>query len=70
MFKNYKNSAKERLLRYIQIDTQSDPHSNTQPSSEKQTNLGRKIIGNRYRRYSFSGGTIMNLYVVREEKSV
>lgn len=38
MLKNYKNSAKERFLRYVQIDTQSDPYSDTQLSTEKQMN--------------------------------
>ncbi len=31
----------ERFLRYVQIDTQSDPDSKTYPSTEKQKNLGR-----------------------------
>ena len=26
-------------MRYVQVDTQSDPHSDTQPSTEKQKNL-------------------------------
>ena len=30
----------ERFLRYVKIDTQSDPHSPTQPSTEKQKDLG------------------------------
>lgn len=29
----------ERLTRYVTIDTQSDPESNTTPSTEKQWNL-------------------------------
>ncbi len=33
-----------RFLRYVQIDTQSDPHSPTQPSTEKQKNLGRVLV--------------------------
>ncbi len=39
MFDNYHFTAAERFLRYVQIDTQSDPYSNTFPSSEKQKNL-------------------------------
>lgn len=39
MFENYHFTAAERFLRYVQIDTQSDPYSNTFPSSEKQKNL-------------------------------
>jgi len=31
----------ERFLRYVQIDTQSDPTSKTIPSTEKQKNLGK-----------------------------
>ncbi|HEY8398960.1 MAG TPA: peptidase T, partial [Flavihumibacter sp.] len=37
-------SVKERLLRYVQIDTQSDPYSNTQPSTEKQKELSRLLV--------------------------
>ena len=31
----------ERFLRYVQVDTQSNPESKTYPSTEKQKNLGR-----------------------------
>ena len=34
----------ERFLRYVQIDTQSDPNSTTFPSTEKQKNLGRLLV--------------------------
>lgn len=34
----------ERFLRYVQIDTQSDPLSDTQPSTEKQKNLSRVLV--------------------------
>ncbi len=44
MFDNYNFSVKERLLRYVQIDTQSDPNSNSFPSTEKQKNLGRLLV--------------------------
>ncbi len=44
MLKNYKNTAIERFLKYVQIDTQSDPHSKTQPSTEKQLNLSRILV--------------------------
>lgn len=33
----------ERFLRYVQIDTQSDPKSETVPSTEKQKDLGRLL---------------------------
>ncbi|GAB3332228.1 peptidase T [Larkinella ripae] len=38
-------SVTERFLRYVQIDTQSDPRSTTNPSTEKQKNLGRLLVG-------------------------
>jgi tripeptide aminopeptidase len=41
MFENYQFTAAERFLRYVQIDTQSDPQSNTHPTTEKQKDLGR-----------------------------
>jgi len=34
----------DRLLRYVRIDTQSDPASATVPSTEKQKNLGRLLV--------------------------
>ncbi|MCO6476997.1 MAG: peptidase T [Phaeodactylibacter sp.] len=34
----------ERFLRYVQIDTQSDPSSKTIPSTEKQKNLGKVLV--------------------------
>src|ERR1700759_443957 len=37
-------TVKERFLRYVTIDTQSDPHSDTCPSTEKQKNLGRLLV--------------------------
>ncbi|MBK9491730.1 MAG: peptidase T [Haliscomenobacter sp.] len=37
------HSVLERFLRYVQIDTQSDPHSKTFPSTEKQKDLGRVL---------------------------
>ena len=33
----------ERFLRYVTIDTQSDPASPTCPSTEKQKNFGRLL---------------------------
>ena len=43
MFENYKFTAAERFLRYVQIDTQSDPLSKSSPSTEKQKDLGRLL---------------------------
>ena len=34
---------KDRFLKYVQIDTQSDPESQTTPSTEKQWNLARLL---------------------------
>jgi tripeptide aminopeptidase len=34
----------ERFLRYVQIDTQSDPESNTFPSTEKQKDLSKVLV--------------------------
>ena len=38
------HTAKERFLHYVTIDTQSDPDSPTQPSTEKQKNLGHVLV--------------------------
>ena len=43
MFSNYKFTAAERFLRYVQIDTQSDPQSSTFPSTEKQKDLSKRL---------------------------
>ncbi|WP_375444481.1 peptidase T [uncultured Fibrella sp.] len=34
----------DRFLRYVQIDTQSDPHSTASPTTEKQKDLGRVLV--------------------------
>ena len=44
MFENYKFTAAERFLRYVQIDTQSDPLSKTNPSTEKQKDLSKLLV--------------------------
>ena len=44
MFDNYSSTVLERFLKYAAIDTQSDPHSDTYPSTEKQKNLGRVLV--------------------------
>lgn len=41
---NYNHTTAERLMRYVQIDTQSDPNSPTQPSTEKQKNLSKVLV--------------------------
>jgi tripeptide aminopeptidase len=45
MFENYDFTVAERFLRYVRIDTQSDPQSKSYPSTEKQKNLGRLLVG-------------------------
>ena len=42
--KQYNFSAGERLMRYVQVDTQSDPFSEAQPSTEKQKDLSRILV--------------------------
>jgi tripeptide aminopeptidase len=37
-------TSTERFLRYVIIDTQSDPESPTCPSTEKQKDLGRLLV--------------------------
>lgn len=39
-----KYTVAERFLRYVTIDTQSDPESPTCPSTEKQKDLGRVLV--------------------------
>ncbi|MEO7923876.1 MAG: peptidase T [Chitinophagaceae bacterium] len=43
MFQNYSFTAAERFQRYVQIDTQSDPLSSSNPSTEKQKDLSRLL---------------------------
>lgn len=33
-----------RLMRYVQVDTQSDPHSESFPSTDKQKNLSKMLV--------------------------
>jgi tripeptide aminopeptidase len=43
-FSNYKFTAAERLMKYVQIDTQADPESESFPSTEKQKDLSRILV--------------------------
>ncbi len=43
MFEKYQFTAAERFLRYVQIDTQSDPQSATHPTTEKQKDLSKLL---------------------------
>ncbi len=44
MFSKYNFTCVERFMRYVQIDTQSNPQSNTSPSTEKQINLSKVLV--------------------------
>ena len=44
MFENHLFTVAERFIRYVQIDTQSDPRSKSYPSTEKQKDLGRLLV--------------------------
>ncbi|AFK01823.1 peptidase T [Emticicia oligotrophica DSM 17448] len=44
MGKNHKSSVSTRFLKYVQIDTQSDPNSSANPSTEKQKDLSRLLV--------------------------
>ncbi|MES2590799.1 MAG: peptidase T [Bacteroidota bacterium] len=41
---NIQHTVTERFLKYVKIDTQSDPESLTCPSTEKQKDLGRVLV--------------------------
>lgn len=44
MFTTYNFTAAERFMRYVQIDTQSNPLSDTHPTTEKQKHLSRILV--------------------------
>src|SRR5690606_11453548 len=39
-----KSNLTERFMRYVQIDTQSDPKSGLHPSTEKQKDISRILV--------------------------
>mgnify|MGYP003346145498 CR=1 FL=1 len=39
-----KVAIRDRFMRYVQVDTQSDPESNSNPSTEKQKDLSRQLV--------------------------
>src|SRR6266446_10952677 len=39
-----KDSLAERFMRYVKVDTQSDPQSDTWPTTEKQKDLSRLLF--------------------------
>ncbi len=44
MSTGYSYTTAERFMRYVQIDTQSDPQSSSQPTTEKQKDLSRLLV--------------------------
>ncbi|MES1222689.1 MAG: peptidase T, partial [Bacteroidota bacterium] len=44
MFSNYSFTASERFLRYVMIDTQSDPQSSSFPTTAKQKDLSNLLV--------------------------
>jgi len=44
MITNYTHTAVERFLKYVTIDTQSDPVSNAFPSTDKQKNMSELLV--------------------------
>lgn len=44
MFDKYAFTVKDRFLQYVTIDTQSNPNSKTQPSTDKQKTLSRLLV--------------------------
>src|SRR6476659_1759977 len=41
---NINHTVKDRFLKYVRIDTQSNPYYNTVPSTEKQKNLSKILV--------------------------
>lgn len=44
IFEQYAYSVKDRFLKYVTIDTQSDPHSASFPSTSRQKDLGSLLV--------------------------
>ena len=44
MLNGYEHTVAARFMKYVQVDTQSDPHSNTHPTTEKQKDLSRILV--------------------------
>lgn len=43
-YKNFDGSLEKRFMKYVQVDTQSDPESSSCPSTDKQKNLARILV--------------------------
>ena len=44
LLQQYSYTVRDRFMRYVQIDTQSDPHSHSFPSTEKQKDLSLLLV--------------------------
>ena len=44
LLQEYPFTVADRFMRYVQVDTQSDPHSTSFPSTEKQKDLSRILV--------------------------
>ena len=44
MVQDYAFTVVDRFIKYVQVDTQSDPQSNAQPTTEKQKNLSKILV--------------------------
>lgn len=44
LLQGYSYTVANRFMRYVQVDTQSDPHSTSFPSTEKQKDLSRILV--------------------------
>ena len=44
MFENYRFTAAERFMRYVQVDTQSDSQSSSYPTTAKQKDLSKILV--------------------------
>lgn len=44
MFERYAFTAAEKFMRYVQVDTQSDPQSSSHPTTEKQKDLSKILV--------------------------
>jgi len=44
LLQQYSYTVRDRFMRYVQIDTQSDPHSQSFPSTEKQKDLSLLLV--------------------------
>ncbi len=62
MIKINEQNLAERFMRYVQIDTQSDPQSNAQPTTEKQKDLS-KILLNELHQLGIAAELDMHGYV-------